>query len=321
MKRVLLATALGAITATGQNADVVGLVQKSVAVSAASLNTTSATRAATEMLGKVSGLVHMIDHDLARVADDDPLLEQLFECTRGAGLPTADKIIGITHGIVSLRGNCQEQENAQKRRACAKDVTSMLADILGLIMILPGLPSTCFAQDCSAKGNFNAKMAPMMAAAGGVETLLGLMTAIGNVDASCVSKEATDIAGNQDAHLKYPTWLYWALKPFDLMSNAYSLGLLAASKSSKQYHYQICSDIAGFTGSAMGLMEAMFDVKSHEELHTMGEAGNSAQWGCASGITKLVSTLPGVIGIACGLESCREGEQIAMALRDTFQQA
>lgn len=306
--------------ASGQSsaADALGLVQKSVAVMGTSVNN-SATAAASDMLVKLSGLTHMIDHDLAKGEDGEELLEQLFECTRGAGLPTADKIIGLTHGIVSLRGNCREQVDQKTRRACAKDVTGFLGDTLGLIMILPGLPGTCFLQDCSAKNNFNNKVAPVIAAAGSVETLLGLMTAIGNVDASCVSKEATTIAGAEDEHLKYPTWLYWVLKPFDLLSNAYSVGVLAASKSNKEFKYQICADIAGFTGSALGLTEALFDVKSHEEFITMGDAGQSAQWGCAAGITKLISTLPGTIGIACGYEACKDGEQVAEAFRKNFQ--
>jgi hypothetical protein len=320
MKLALFIAAARALVATAENsaADAFGLVQKSLSITGPALNHTARTEVASELLVKLSGLVHMIDHDLAKGEDGDELLEQLFECTRGAGLPTADLIIGLTHGIASMRGNCKEQPDGKSRRACAKDITGFLGDTLGLIMILPGLPGTCFMQDCSAKDNFNNKVAPVMAAAGGVETLLGLMTAIGNVDASCISKETTSIAGNDDKHLKYPTWLYWVLKPFDLLSNAYSVGILAASKESQDYHYQICADIAGFTGSALGLMEALFDAKSHEEGVTMGEAGQSAQWGCASGLTKLVSTLPGTIGIACSYESCKDGEQVAEAKKANF---
>mmetsp|Transcript_10392 Transcript_10392/g.32874 ORF Transcript_10392/g.32874 Transcript_10392/m.32874 type:complete len:320 (+) Transcript_10392:85-1044(+) len=286
-------------------ADDVGLVQKALLVS----NHT----AASGLLVKLSGLLHMIDHDLNNDGSRSDVLESLFECTRNAGVGTADKIIGLTNGIISLRGNCAEQANGGSRRNCAKDVTGFLADTLGLIMTLPTLPETCFGQDCSAPNNFATKMAPVVAAGAGVETILATMTAIGNIDETCIDKNSASISAADDGNLQYPTWLYWVLKPFSLLNAAYDTGVLASSVKDEEYRYGICADIAGFTGEALSLMGALFDVKGHMEgggKNTRRSSKQSAQWACASSITGLLSALPGTIAIACSYDSCKGHEPI-----------
>mmetsp|Transcript_35562 Transcript_35562/g.80826 ORF Transcript_35562/g.80826 Transcript_35562/m.80826 type:complete len:326 (-) Transcript_35562:104-1081(-) len=316
MARSILITLLGAAAATAEAspADALGLVQKSLTVSAVQSNATATSRAASEILVKMSGLVHMIDHDIAN-EEEPSKLEELFHCTRSAGVDTADGIIEVTNQIVEVRRSCTalNRRNGSGRRLCAKGITGFLGETLGLILILPQLPVKCFQQDCSAKDNWNHEVNPALAMGGGVETMLGMMTAIGNVDSTCVSRESRTIAAVQDANLQFPSWMSWAMKPFHLMSEAYDLSALAVSKNSESYHFAICGSVASFTGASLGLMESLFNVKANEEYKTLGDTSDSSSWACAASLTKLVKALPSVVEVACNYESCQTGEPTAIA--------
>jgi len=302
------------------------LVQKSLAIHGEGYNQTY--EAAKSMMVKMSGLVHILDHALGHgkgksmhkrqpngalsQEPDGDLLKRLFECTRSSGITTMDKVVGITNDIVNIRLNCKTQDNAQQARGCTKSITGFLANTLGLIMILPSLPETCFLQTCDSSDpkNFLTKTNPMFGIASGAEVMLNLMTAIGNVDATCITKETAPLAAVNDANLKYPSWLYWAAKPFDLMSKAYDIEGVAIDKEARTAPYAVCGSIAGFTSSAFGLMEALFDAKADQEYKNLGDRGQSPQYACASGLAKLIGILPGTMDAACNYESCKFEEPV-----------
>lgn len=253
------------------------------------------------------------------VGEDYSAFEKFFECTRNEAIPAADKIIGIVNGIISTRGNCKEQTGASGRRDCAKDVTGLMGDIMGLTMLLPQMPQNCFFQDCSSPNNFNTKMAPVLAASAGVEQVLGMMTGIGNVDAHCYSKAPSTIAAHEALVERYPLNLYWIMKPILFANSAFDASVMA-TQFAEEFHYSICGSLAAFAGDLLALIESQYDLKAHQEAYRAGALSQSSALACASGLTKMLSTIPGVIGTVCGFEACKEGESQAEAIKEKLEE-
>jgi len=114
------AAVLATLTAVQSDhlSDDVGLIQKAPFV---------ANHSATSgLLVKLSGLLHMIDHDLHNDGSKSDVFESLFECTRSVQVGYADKNIGLTTGIISLKGNCAEQTSGGSRRNWAKNLAPII---------------------------------------------------------------------------------------------------------------------------------------------------------------------------------------------------